>query len=355
MKTTKIVRREREIDLFEFVPDQYLIHEQANKALAELRKGMKTWVSLEVYRKMHISLWVYDDLTEVNAFCYSKDNQNYIALSTGLLFEISREIENFIDQELFYLVFKLGEDKKPHIMEALFLTILNFTIAHEFGHIAHGHLQNGNLGNCFDEMLCVSGEGNDRTKNWNTQLKEYDADSVALAIQSLLLLQAWGNDTGANVASVDVLFIANYLSFRIFAQKTGRDFDLYMEKEIDEINHPHPGIRMFYSVLLCSYWIGRIKGYTEEVLHTLSSGIHAVIAYERMVLGKQKVKECYFSVAFTEKGCQHIMNLNNGWQDLIDQYGQYAYIPIENLGNIESLPVWINEDGTLYTIGSIES
>ena len=355
MKTTKIIRRGIEVDLLEFVPDRYLIHEQANKALAELRKGIKTWVSLEVYRKMHISLWIYDDLTEINAFCYSKDNQNYIALSTGLLFAIFNAVEEFIDQERFTLVFKLGEDKKVDIIEVLVFTMLNFTVAHEFGHIAHGHLRNGSFGRCFDEMLYISGEGYDRATNWNTQLKEYDADSVALAIQSLLLLQAWEKDIDANIASVDVLFLANYLSFRILAEKTGRDFDLYMQKEIDEFDHPHPGIRMFYSVLICSYWVSRMRGYTEEVLHTLSSGMHAVIAYERMVLEKQEIKECYFSVAFTEKGCQHIMNLNNCWQDLVDQYGQYAYIPIEKLDNIESLPVCINEDGTIYTIGSKES
>lgn len=355
METTKIIRHGIEVVLLEFVPDWYLIHEQANKALVELRKGIKTWVSLEVYQKMHISLWIYDNLTEINAFCYSKNNQNYIALSTGLLFAIFNTVEEFIDQERFSLVFKLGEDKKVDIMEALALTMLNFTVAHEFGHIAHGHLRNESFEGCFDEMLYISGGEDDRTTNWNTQLKEYDADSVAMAIQSLLLLQAWDKDADANAASVDVLFIAHYLSFRIFAKKTGRAFDLYMQKEIDEFDHPHPGIRMFYSVLLCSYWVDRIKGYTEDVLHALSSGMHAVIAYERMVLEKQEIKECYFSVAFTEKGCQHIMNLNNCWQDLVDQYGKYAYIPIEKLDNIESLPVCINEDGTIYTTGRKES
>ena len=42
------------------------------------------------------------------------------------------------------------------------------------------------------------------------------------------------------------------------------------------------------------------------------------------------------------------MNLNNGWQELVDHYNQYAYIPIEKFGDIHSLPVSVNENGTLF-------
>ena len=34
----------------------------------------------------------------------------------------------------------------------------------------------------------------------------------------------------------------------------------------------------------------------------LGSGSDAVISYEKNVLGKEKIKECYYSVAFTGKG-----------------------------------------------------
>lgn len=349
MKTRKIIRLGREVELLEFVPDMYWFHAEANKALIQLRKGVPTWASQEINREMNISVWVYNDL-RVNAFCCYRDAHNYIALSVGLFFEFWRAANEFINHERFSLVFKLDEDRKPYICNALFFSMLNFTIAHEFGHIAHGHLRDDSGGNSIDEVLEITDEGNSKSKNWNTQLKEYDADSVAVAIQALLLLQEWGDDIKANIANVDVLFIANYLCFLTFAEKTGRNFDQYMAKDIAEIDHPHPGIRMYYAVLLYSYWIGRVKGYTEDVLYTLSSGTHAVIAYEKTVIEAKEIKECYFSVAFTEKGCQHIMNLNNGWQELVDHYNQHTYIPIEKLGDIDGLPVSVNAKGTFFKV-----
>ena len=347
MKTKKIIRSGKEVELLEYVPDLYLIHTDANKALKELRKGIQTWASPEKTREMNISIWIYNDL-RVNAFCCYRDGHNYIALSVGLFFHFWNTANNFVNQERFSLVFKLSEDNKPQIRDALFFSMLNIIIAHEYGHIAHGHLRNDSGMNEIDEALEITDEESNKVDNWNTQLKEYDADSFAVAIQSLLLLQEWSSNIKTNIANVDVLFLANYLCFLTFAEKAGRSFDQYIAKDISEVDHPHPGIRMYYSVLLYSYWIGRIKGYTEDVLYTLSSGTHAVIAYEKIVLEAKEIKECYFSVAFTEKGCQHIMNLNNGWQELVNHYNQYAYIPIEKFGDIYSLPVSVNENGTLF-------
>ena len=349
MNTKKIVRFCSEVELLEFVPDLYCIHIEANEALIQLRKGISTWASQEKNREMNISIWVYNDL-RVNAFCCYRDGHNYIALSVGIFFEFWKAANEFINHERFSLVFKLAEERKPYILNALFFSMLNFTIAHEFGHIAHGHLRDDSYGNGIDEVLEITGEGNSKSKNWNTQLKEYDADSFAVSIQALLLLQEWSDEIKINIASVDMLFIANYLCFLTFAEKTGRNFDKYMEKDIAEVDHPHPGIRMYYAALLYSYWIGRVKGYNEDVLYALSSGTHAVVAYEKTVVESKKIKECYFSVAFTEKGCQHIMNLNNGWQELVDHYSQYAYIPNEKLGIIDTLPVSVNENGTFLKI-----
>lgn len=73
-------------------------------------------------------------------------------------------------------------------------------------------------------------------------------------------------------------------------------------------------IRIYYSYIHYSYWIGRFRDFGEDTMIILGSGSDAVISYEKNVLGKEKIKECYYSVAFTEKGAQHVMNLHNGWQ-----------------------------------------
>ena len=114
MKTRKIIRLGREVELLEFVPDMYWFHAEANKALIQLRKGVPTWASQEINREMNISVWVYNDL-RVNAFCCYRDAHNYIALSVGLFFEFWRAANEFINHERFSLVFKLDEDRKPYI------------------------------------------------------------------------------------------------------------------------------------------------------------------------------------------------------------------------------------------------
>lgn len=336
------------IELSEFVEELYAISEKANRVLKELRAGLPTWIEKETYNKMQISLWIYDNI-EVNAFCHYENGQNYIALSVGLLTMLWREAEEFVDQDNLALVFKISEENKKHFKDTLFFFMVNFTIAHEYGHIAHGHLKDyaceNNIDERFSAMENISDEEK-KTRNWNIQLREYDADSFAVAVQSMLFLQQWQDDIKVNLANFDVMFIANYLCFRTFAENTGRDFSNYMTKDIDAYDHPHPGIRMYYSSIHYSYWLIKLHGESEEVLTILESGSHAVMAYEKQVLETNELRECYYSIAYTAKGVQHLMSLHNGWQELVDYYNQYAYIPIEKMECIDSMLTSLDESGS---------
>lgn len=276
------------VELFEYVDDFYLISETANKTLKQLRIGLPTWFSKEKYNEMNVSIWVYHDET-VNAFCYYKDSTNYIALSVGLLKAFWDVAEDFANHEKLSMVFKISGENKSHLIDSLYFYMLNFTIAHECGHIVHGHLREKSGENCIDEMLQMSNEieGHERkARNWHTQLKEYDADSFAVSIQSLLFLQEWSDNNRVNFANFDIMFIANYLCFQTFAEKMGRSFDAYLMKDIEEYDHPHPGIRMYYSIILYSFWIGRVRDFGEDTMAILNSGSHAVISYDKSVLLK---------------------------------------------------------------------
>ena len=278
MKRVTITCSNGPVELSESVEDLYSVSEKANSALKELRMGLPTWTAKETYNKVQVSLWIYDNI-EVNAFCHYEDGQNYIALSVGLLTMLWKEAEEFVDQDNLGLVFKISEGNKDYFKDMLFFFMVNFTIAHEYGHIAHGHLKDRASENSIDERFSVVENISDeekRTRNWNIQLREYDADSFAVAVQSMLFLQQWQDDVKANLANFDIMFIANYLCFRTFAENTGRDFSNYMTKNIDEYDHPHPGIRMYYSIILYSYWLIKLHGENEKVLAILESGSHAV-------------------------------------------------------------------------------
>lgn len=349
-----VIRGDVPTDLFEYIKDSYLISVQANDALEQLRAGLPTWVPEEQYRAMNISLWMYYDDNCPNAFCCYNGGENYIALSSALLVKLWNVANEFTGSEDLSLIFRVSEENKQKLTETLYRHMLNFVIAHEYGHVAHGHLRENGHENTIDEVLKVSTETMDearRKNNWLSQLKEYDADSFAVAINSALLIQEWSDDLRANRAKADLLFLSNYLCFRVFAENTGKNFDEYFLKDMDEYNHPYPGIRMYYSFIQYGYWIGVTHGFdSEETLAILESGSHAVIGYERTVLKKGEIKDSYFSVAFTEKGIQHVMRLNNEWNELIDYFNQFAYCIIKKLGDINNIPFSLDENGNFIRI-----
>ena len=339
-------------ELWEYVEDYYTMSKTVNPILKKLREGLPTWISKEQYKKMNVSLLVYNRET-VNAFCHYDEDKNTIALSIGLIAALWNEAGEFINQEKLQILFNISESKKEQYKQTLFFYMLNFIIAHEFGHIAYGHLREKQGEYHIDETKYASDDSCDKRsckENWVIQLKEYAADSFAASIQSILFLQCWSTDMKINCATFDILFIANYLCFRVFAERMGRNFDEYIEKSVEEYDHPHPGVRMHYTSIHYANWIGSNHGFGEDVINLLESGNHAVIAYEKRILEKNEFKESYFSIAITEKGVQHIKNLHNGWQDLIDYYNKYAYIPIEKNEKIDSIPFTLDERGNFINV-----
>ena len=140
MKKAIITCSNSTIELYEFVEDFYLVSQKANTALELLRQGLPTWGSPEKYDEMKLSLWVYND-TRANALCHYENGENYIALSVGLLTAFWNEVEDFVSQDNLTSVFKISEENRPTFMDNIYFYMLNFTIAHEYGHIAHGHLR----------------------------------------------------------------------------------------------------------------------------------------------------------------------------------------------------------------------
>ena len=352
MKIVTVTGKNGPVELHEFVEDFYLFSDKANKVLEKLRTGLPTWVSTDVYNEMQLSLWTYNNLS-INGFSLCDGGKNYIALSAGLLAAMMKEADEFVDQKELSLVLRVREENRQRLKDTLYFFMVNFVVAHEFGHIVHGHLRDMSGANYIEEMfLETSGCSNEKTRasNWNIQLREYDADCVAVAIQSLLFIQQWQNDIQANLSNFDKMFIANYLCFRTFAENTGRDFSNYMAKDINEYDHPHPGIRMMYSLIHYSFWLIRFRGKNPDTLAILESGCHLVVAYEKKVLATKKLKQCYFSVAYTSKGVQHIMYLHNEWQKLVNHYSDYAYIPIETMESIDGMMYSLDKNG-LFIIG----
>ncbi|MCI8408531.1 MAG: M48 family metalloprotease [Lachnospiraceae bacterium] len=344
MNITEININGNNVKLLEYVPECYCyISGITNNLLGKLRIGIETWVTKDLFEKMDVSIWIYDNI-KVNAFAKYYEGKNYIALSVGLCQKFWEAATGFIDHENLENVFRISDKNKEDYIQAIYMYMLNFIIAHEFGHIVHGHL----LINSDDGFIDEIRDEKELMKNahkWNTQILEYDADSFAAGINTTIFLGGWVNDIKILLANFDMLFLSFYLSFSVLAEESNKDFSCYFENDITEYDHPHPGIRMFYCTIVMIDWIISNKGVNEITMSIIESGYHAIISFEKSVLKKKKIKMCYFSVSETEKGVQHIMNLVNGWNDMVDMYNKYSYIPIRKTDMLDCMSYFIDENG----------
>lgn len=329
----------------ENIPELYeALADVTNPILQKLKHGLSTWIEKDAFEKMKVSVWIQNDI-RANAFSVYENGRNYIVLTVGLCKVFWDEIEEFIGQSNFEKVFTLSDEKKDSYKHLLYMHILNFIIAHEFGHIVHGHLlvksSKGFVEEFYNENEILQNE-----ENWKIQLQEFDADIFAAMISTSIILESSNEQKERLNSSIDFLCLIFYLSFDVFAKKFNRNFSNYLEEDITTRDHPYPGIRMYYSFFpIIQGLMYKENGLNETVLEAIKSGIDAVISYERQVLEKEKFKESYFSVGGTKKGVQHIMNLMNGWNKMADNYEKYSYIPLYKTDDIKMMSYFINELG----------
>lgn len=83
--------------------------------------------------------------------------------------------------------------------------MLNFIIAHEFGHIVHGHVLANSEDNFIEELYADETTNKD---NWLTQLREFDADYYAAMLNTAITLGYWKEDRKVLSATFDLLFLS---------------------------------------------------------------------------------------------------------------------------------------------------
>lgn len=334
----------KEVELLKYVPDYYCyICELSNQLLDNARRGIKTWISADVLDKMNVSLWVYTE-ERVNAFAKRQDGNNYIVLSVGLLQQFYEVTKEFIEQDKLNLVLNISDERKDSYRQVLFVFMLHFVIAHEFAHILHGHLRYGCDEKIIHEILNNSSL-KDKELNWITQLKEYDADSFAAYNLAKKMLDDWCDNLEYLQEWFVILCMSIYLCFRVFAKNSTRDFSNYFNQDVLEYNHPYPGIRMHYTIMALMDMIGSNKELNDKLYRIFYSGYDVIIKYEKRVLETYELKKCYFSISSTKKGAQQIMNLVNGWNDMIDVYNKYAYVSLSKNAYIKRMSFFLDEEG----------
>lgn len=337
----KIDGRTIEIPLYEGIDDFYLLAPLTNSILDGLRQDVKTWFTPEVYEKLNLVILV-EDSDAVNAFAAKNNDKHIVALSRGLMLLSHNEIMKWIESPNFTEVYKLSDKNKPSFIEYLYKNMICFIIAHEIGHIVNGHVDARSGAFCYIDELTSEKE----EENWSTQLREYDADCFATRICSQIRLGKCRENKELTICEFDRLGIVMLLTFNLLSLSRKQEFINYMDMDTAAIDHPHPGIRIHYCLVmmadeLLTVWSEKD---TKEIFSVVFDGI---IRTDKYLFHKEKYKECIYSVAGTEKGAQHIMNLINSWNKVVDEYEKYAYIPVRRTDDLESYLVSVDDEGNV--------
>lgn len=328
------------IELEDSVPEFYINSQKYNAMLNAIRIGMTTWVDDDFFKKMNVTLGIYENVYSTNAISHYDKNtgKNYICISLGLICRFWKLAKECVNHKNFEKVFRVEKGAKNELINIIFNFMINFIVAHEFGHIAHGHLLN-TPSSTFEEADGNELNEADKEENWNTQLKEYDADWYAATISAKYLLSRWPEDEKIQLINNDILFISTYLCYRALSEATRRDFSSYFEKDIKAYDHPHQGIRMFYTMIFYADVYISNEQLVKNYYLLLTSGVNAVVSYEKNVLGKEKLTETFYNVYLTKRGSDHVKNLNNDWRKKVSKYNKKAYIHIPRLSFIDEIPL----------------
>lgn len=327
------------VSLYKNMQDLYPISELINRILEGLRQDINTWFSIDVYNKINPEILI-EDTDDINAFATKYEDKHIIALSRGLIQFSYMEIIKWIKSPEFYSIYKLSDSNRDSYIEYLYRNMICFVIAHEMGHIADGHIEAQSGMFCYiDELSEIK-----KLNNWESQLREYDADCFATRICSLIRIQEVGDDKDHTIFEFDNLGVVLILTFNLLSNSRKQYFEQYLNMEIASIDHPHPGIRMRYCMDVMLSELLKVWS-KKDVLDIFKIIYDGIIRTDKFIYNKKEYKDCIYSVSATEKGAQHIMNLVNGWNESIERYEEYAYIPLNKTEFLKSYPVFVDNAG----------
>jgi len=329
------------IPLYKGIDDLYLLASITNKIMDELRMATITWLSKEVYDKLNLEILV-EDSDWINAFATKYNGKYIIALSRGLLLRCHDEIISWIESPNYTKVYKLSDENKDVFVEDMYREMIFFVIAHELGHIVNGHIDARDANFCYIDELSL-----EKTEdNWNTQLREYNADCFATRLCSWIKMGHCKKNKELTLSQFDILGMEMFLTFNLLSYSRKQDFADYMDKNIEDIDHPHPGIRMMYCIFVMADELLMVWE-EKEVKEIIAIAYDGIIRTDKYLFDKEKYRECIYSVAGTQKGAEHIMSLINDWNEVADEYQKYAFIPMRRTENLESQLVFVDDDGNV--------
>ena len=142
---------------------------------------------------------------------------------------------------------------------------------------------------------------------------------------------------------------AIYNLFLLFcADDKQTSFEFVINSDFSADDHPHPSLRIRYSLsLIMSIVLNHIT--LEQCTSVFTVFVNEFISYDRILMQHGSLKECLFSVGFTQKGAQHLMLLNNSWSFVKKILEPFTHIPLNDRLILQEVSYWIDDKGDFIT------
>lgn len=316
--------------------------EVINESLKWVREVLKNVLFTKGRNPVEYGIYVYKD-KEINALAKKEKTGYIIALSSAIFVSLPIELKEYLYQkdlrEYFY-----GNKKTAyyHIKEVMKYCIL-FICFHEYYHILNGHCDYNLSSVCLVELVSIKKDCQYREK----QIMEYDADYCAVRSIMYLLLGKYKKREDRSVECVKFGF-AIYFLFLKFQEQAYESFE-YGIMNLWETSHPYASIRMAYSISIMEYCYTNHGADLSEVVLAIKKLAEVSIYFDRVYYDADSLKKSLLALAYTEKGMEHIAELNKGWDLLKKKLKNYAYIELRSSDRIRITDMqrqaWVAENG----------
>lgn len=122
-----------------------------------------------------------------------------------------------------------------------------------------------------------------------------------------------------------------------------------LNEDIDAFDHPHPSIRLAYSVSMVADYVMNYWR-KDQVIQIFSMALNECIAFDRILAEHESLKKSLVAFAYTSKGTDHMKELNNRWKNVSKKLREYAFVPLRPYSWVSKIPVWVDDNGEFMMI-----
>ena len=335
----KLVLNDTEYDLQEEVVNYTYGAEIINDGLRIARKVISSDTLCELSKDVAFEgIFVYENM-DINAVAFKEMGAYGIAFSNGFFIRLQKWLNLWVKSPKMDDVTKIEKSAQDIFVGNMFCMIIMFVVTHEYYHILNGHCDiPENQSHFIQEKVQIVEED-----TLFSQSLEYDADFCASCFCASFIMQL--NCTDMERINMLYSFVLGlYNIFILFSKADAEDFDEFMKDDLTLFDHPHAGVRFVYcSVAVAGIVINHWS--MEKIYDVFTQIIGNCVAFDRILMESRHLKECLYSVAYTKKGVQHIMLLNNVWAETSKKLRKYAHIELRECDYLDKMSYFIGEDG----------